>query len=96
MSHPEESISRRKFLERAGETLGEHFLLLPSEALGELQLLGPGPLSPVIRGRLGDYVGIAPGPAVLEYVPPGKKPRYFKSVHGGLSADEMRGPLFLA
>jgi len=87
---------QKEFLRVAGEALGEHFLLLPSEALGELRLLGPGPLSPVIRGRLGDYMGIAPGPAVLEYVPPGKKPRYFKSFHGGLSADEMRVPLFLA
>jgi hypothetical protein len=88
--------AHKAFLSRAKEVMGEHFLLLPSDALGELRLLGPGPLSPVTRGRLGDYVGIAPKAAVLEYVPPGKKPRYFKSFHGGLSPDEMRVPLFLA
>ena len=84
------------FAEEFRARLGEHFILLASDEVEELRLLGPGPLSPVMKGRLGTFVGIARRPAKL-YVQPtiGCQPEN-PGVHGGLTREEMWTPLILA
>jgi len=74
----------------------EHFALLEPAEIEGLGLLGPGPLSPVMKRRLGDFVGIGCRPAKF-YIRPcvGSHPNYI-GVHGGLTPAEMNVPLVLA
>ncbi|MFW5684957.1 MAG: hypothetical protein ACOC1I_08895 [Spirochaetota bacterium] len=77
------------------------FTLYPSEELIEHGLYGPGIASESLRLHLGDYVGIAQEPALLEYVAPATdggpgSPVEHRAVHGGLRPGEMQVPLFLA
>lgn len=88
-------------LDEFRETFSRHeaarwFALATPEELAELGLYGPQPLSDAMRLHLGDLVGIASEPALLEYVPPGKSPVPHVGVHGGLRPGEMRVPLLLA
>lgn len=88
--------SEGEFAEAFDARFGEHFSLLTPDEVEEMKLLGPGALSPVMRGRLGTYVGVAPYSAQL-YVrhPDGGTPS-FVGVHGGLTLDEMKIPFILA
>ena len=84
------------FLQSAERTLGKHFSLVPRDGVERMKLFGPNRCSSEMKSRLGDYIGIPVDSAVLEYVPSGKSSRNFSGFHGGLSADEMRLPLFLS
>ncbi|HUS93217.1 MAG TPA: alkaline phosphatase family protein [Phycisphaerae bacterium] len=77
------------------ERFGEHFALLTVGEVERLRLTGPHLLSPVMRRRLGTFVGISPAPAKL-YVLPADPGAGNLGVHGGLSNDEMHVPLILA
>ena len=86
-----------EFEARFRERLGEHFYLLPTdEALG-LGLLGPGPVSPVTRRRIGNYLAISTGAPVIYYkYPRAENERTSAASHGGLTPDEMLTPLVVA
>ena len=57
------------FAARFRELFGEAFLLLTTQEVDELRLLGPEPLSPLTAARLGDFVAISRGAHVLGYHP---------------------------
>ena len=86
----------KTFLRTFESTLSESFTLISKPTAEQLRLFGPDPLSPLTKSRLGDYIGIALSPAVLIYCPPNREPIDYLGFHSGLSADEMRVPLFLA
>ncbi len=77
---------------------GEQFALLAPDEVETLALLGPGPLSPLTRERLGDFVAVALGADVLEYRPAGARADHrlaLRSHHSGLTAAELRVPFVL-
>jgi hypothetical protein len=83
------------FRERMAERFGERLALLTAPEVEEMRLLGPGPLSPAARARLGDYVGLAAGREVLIYARE-KGVAAMRGFHGGLHPDEARIPLIVA
>lgn len=85
---------RRSFKER----YGERFLLISIDEAEQLELFGPGPLSPQTRSRVGDLIAIASGADVIEYAPSWGTARLLSiaSHHSGLTPTEMRIPLVLA
>ncbi len=87
---------KREFLKAFETSLSASFTLIDNRAAEQLRLFGPGPLSPLTKSRLGDYIGISISPCALLYNPPEKEPINFIGFHAGLSADEMRIPLFIA
>lgn len=85
-----------EFRERFGSRLGERFALLSVDEVEALELLGPGRLSPVMRRRVGSFIGVAPDPVQLHVVAPGYDGPSFVGVHGGLRPEEMEVPLVVA
>jgi hypothetical protein len=81
------------FCERFAERFGEHFALVSPSQVQELGLLGPMPLSPVTRRRLGNVIAISLDGSTLEQVEKGKPQ---PAAHSGLSPEEMEIPLVLA
>ena len=77
---------------------GDAFMLLATDDVERLRLLGPDRISSHTRARIGDFTAIARGAAVLEYSPTGQPGPVLKSVaaHSGLSPQEMRIPLIVA
>jgi hypothetical protein len=76
----------------------ERFALLTPTEVIDAGLLGP-VVTDVTRTRLGDFVAISLGEAILEYRPAGGRadPRLqLRSQHSGLSSAEMRVPFVLA
>jgi hypothetical protein len=70
--------------------------LTTDEAL-RMNLFGPGEMSPAIRRRFGDFVGIPYRPATMAFHPPGKPlGEVYLAVHAGLSPQEMQVPLCIA
>lgn len=76
---------------------GDRFLLLSLAEAEELELFGPGPISPVVRERFGDLLMVSAGADVIEYVPTARIGRRvdLNAFHSGLSPAEMRVPLVL-
>jgi hypothetical protein len=76
---------------------GEHFVLITTDQLDELRLLGPEPLSEETRRRVGDYAAIALDAAVLRYTGDldGDHFMHQRSHHSGLSSREMTVPLIV-
>ena len=63
------------------------------EALG---LFGPGALSPIARGRIGDFLALSAGPDILLYLGAGPRgAETLRGYHAGLTAAEMEVPLIL-
>jgi hypothetical protein len=81
-----------RFAAEFGDRFGEHFALLSTADVEDLDLLGPGPLSETMRLRLGTFVGIARRPAKF-YIEPCDGHTEYMGVHGGLSPAEMSIPL---
>jgi hypothetical protein len=71
---------------------GETHALLTIDEIEALRLLGPDPLSPETRRRLGDFMAISATPDAILHRPDSPMVGF----HGGLLADEMRIPLIVA
>ena len=87
-----------QFREAIERRLGEIVFVLSTDELEELELLGPGPLSPLTRERLGDFVAIAGGADAVGFsaVTGGRKMVENASQHSGLTPEQMRVPLVIA
>jgi hypothetical protein len=85
-----------EFKERFIESYGKDFYLASPDEIEAEGIMGPTPLSDLTRERLGTFVGIAKGPGAIEYIPAGRESKRHKSMHGGLSSDEIEVSLFLA
>lgn len=77
---------------------GEHFFLLTTDEVEDLALLGPEPLAPETRQRLGDYTAISRGASVLGFHPSQASQEALpqRSHHAGLTPAEMLVPLVVA
>ncbi|MXZ46920.1 MAG: alkaline phosphatase family protein [Chloroflexi bacterium] len=86
------------FEERFRTSFGDRFFLLTTDEVEELRLLGPGPLSPDTRQRLGDFMAISRGDAVLGFYPSqaSRQGVRQRSHHAGLTPTEMLVPLVVA
>ena len=74
---------------------GDHFVLITTEELDELRLLGPDPLSDETRRRVGDYAAVSLDASVLRYTGgfDGDNFMHQRSHHSGLSSREMTVPM---
>ncbi len=84
----EDEAFAREFSARFGEL----FALLTVEEAESMKLYGPGKLVPLMKERLGSFIGIAPRPAKLYLAPTGSSARH-RAIHGGLRPGEMLTPL---
>jgi hypothetical protein len=77
---------------------GDRFCIITVEEAEAIGLLGPGPVAPAARGRLGNLIVISSGVDIIEYVPSGSIDRALSIAahHSGLSPAEMRVPLVIA
>lgn len=76
--------------------LANRVQLFKSEDILQLEWLGPGEAHPALRDRIGDYVLIPRGHAILRDWLKGEARHSHIGVHGGLSAAEMVVPLVVA
>ena len=76
----------------------ERWVLLTTDEVDALRLMGPNPLSAETRARIGDYTAIALGAEVMRYagVPGAERFLRQQSQHSGLSPHEMTIPLVIA
>jgi hypothetical protein len=93
--------SENDFESRFRERFRDGFYLLTIEEIKELELYGPGPLSPVTERRAGTHMAISRGAWLLNYDYPRVRPdgddeHEPVSQHGGLTPAEMLVPLFVA
>ncbi len=84
------------FSEYFSNRFGENFVLITPDEAEDLRLFGPGPLTPLIRRRLGTFIGVACTAAALYYRSHDYNKPPFAAVHAGLSSEENRVPLILA
>ena len=54
-----------QFETRFSERFGEDFYLLHTDEALELELLGPGPVAPVTRRRMGNYLALSAGSSAI-------------------------------
>jgi predicted AlkP superfamily pyrophosphatase or phosphodiesterase len=85
-----------QFEDYVRENLADQIHLLRSEDVLRQGWLGPGEAHPALRDRLGDYVLIPRGRAILRDWLKGEERYTHVGVHGGLSAAEMIVPLVVA
>ncbi|MBN4064614.1 alkaline phosphatase family protein [Dehalococcoides mccartyi] len=86
-----------EFVSMFSERFSEDFLLLSSEEVLELGLLGPGGMSELTEARLGDYLAISKNDTGFDFRDgPPTSNFQLKSQHGGLRPDEMRVPIVIA
>ncbi|MCI0813206.1 MAG: alkaline phosphatase family protein [Chloroflexi bacterium] len=89
----------QKFRELVSTRYDEDFLVLTTDEAVEMDLFGPGALSPEARSRVGNLMVISTGRAVLDYrtalglKAEGKATK--RSHHSGLTPEEMRVPLLI-
>ena len=60
-----------------------------------MRLLGPGPLAPHTRERLGDYMALSADREIVLYSPESEVAA-LKGFHGGLEPAEVRIPLIVS
>jgi hypothetical protein len=82
------------FADQFRTRFGEWFALLTPDEVEALELLGPGCLSPVMRQRLGTFMGICRVPTKVYIKPAGSSAGHI-GVHGGLTHQEMTIPLIV-
>jgi hypothetical protein len=94
--HLQDSAEAR-FRELIKAHYGDRFFLISVDEAEQIELFGPGPISPVVRERFGDLLLISSGPDVIEYVLAGQigKRVDLNAYHSGLSPAEMRVPLIV-
>lgn len=84
---------RGAFLER----FGDRFHLLETAEVDRLRLLGPTPLHPRTRARLGDFMALAEGPDVIFAISEDDTGLLeVRGQHGGLHPNEVQIPLLLS
>lgn len=89
--------NHRKFVELFQSRFGEHFFLFSSKEVAELELLSPDGISDLTLGRLGDFMAIAKGRAVMKFqTPEDQRPIAEQSEHGGFSPLEMLVPVVIS
>lgn len=89
---PNRNLFREKFLSR----FGEHFFLFTTEEVLSLKLLGPDQPSDITVERLGDFMAIAKGGAIMKVLTlENQRPITEESEHGGFSPDEMLVPFVI-
>ncbi len=74
----------------------EGWALLPVADIMSQGILGPAPLHPELRDRLGDFLLLPPDSETLYYRPPGSRgaeDRFLGGNHGGLTREELLVPL---
>ena len=86
----------RQFEEYVRTRLADRVRFFRSEDVLQQGWLGPGAPHPGLRDRLGDYVLIPRGQAVLRDWLQGEERYTHVGVHGGLSEAEMRVPLVIS
>lgn len=86
----------RQFEDYVRTRLADRVRFFRSEDVLQQGWLGPGEAHPGLRDRLGDYVLIPRGRAILRDWLKGEERHTHVGVHGGLSAAEMTVPLVLA
>ena len=75
----------------------EHYFLLSTGDVLELELLGPGGVSEVTLPRLGSFMAIAKSDAGMKFLShDNRRPITLVSQHGGMSPDEMLVPVIIA
>lgn len=85
------------FAARFRDRFGDRFALLSIAEVEALGLFGPGALSPIARGRIGDFLALSAGPDILLYLGAGPRgAETLRGYHAGLTAAEMEIPLILA
>ena len=87
-----------EFEARFRDRFGDDFYLLTADEVLDLELMGPGPASPVTRRRMGNYMALSAGAPAIYYNYPrtGEDDPPKVANHGGLTADEMMVPLIVA
>ncbi len=85
-------------LEGLRHRTGNRFMMISLDEAEELELFGPGQISPAVRERMGDVIAISRGRDVVSYDPDGMiRPIMAEaSQHSGLSPTEMTVPLVVA
>lgn len=85
-----------RFAELAHETLGASHFLLDAHDVDALRLLGPVPVTPEVRARLGDVLAVSRGDAVAEMSRRGEeRAMVLRSNHGGFTPAETLVPLLM-
>lgn len=84
--------AREAFASMFRARFGATHALLTIDEIDTLRLLGPDPLAPETRRRLGDFMAISATDDAISFKPDEPMLGY----HGGLQPDEMRVPLILA
>ncbi|PKO66458.1 MAG: phosphodiesterase, partial [Betaproteobacteria bacterium HGW-Betaproteobacteria-17] len=85
-----------RFEDYVRERLHDRVQLFTSEDVARQGWLGPGEAHPGLADRLGDYVLVPRGRAILRDWLHGEERHTHIGVHGGLSAAEMIVPLVVA
>lgn len=75
-----------------------HWVLLTTDEVDSLRLMGPTALSAETRRRIGDYTAVSLGPEVMRFAGVPGADRFLRqqSQHSGLSPHEMTIPLVIA
>jgi hypothetical protein len=72
-------------------------VLLTTDEVEAMELLGPGKFSALARSRFGDFIAFPIAPASMGHFPPNKsESELYAALHAGLSPDEMLVPLCVA
>jgi len=89
--------ARLPFSHEFHDRFGEHFALITTQQLDDLRLLGPDPLAPETRRRVGDFTSLALDDSVMRYTggSDGDHFMHQRSHHSGLSHREMTIPLVI-
>ena len=86
-----------EFEPRFRDRFGDDFYLLTADEVLDLELMGPGPVSPVTKRRIGNYLALSTGAPAIYYNYPqtGEDVPPKVANHGGLTPDEMMVPLIV-
>ncbi len=88
--------SERVFEQEISSRMGDVLILIKPAEAESLKLFGPNRISPIMKKRLGTYIGIFKGRSILKYVHINDQVPAFRGYHAGLDPDEMIIPLIAA
>ena len=84
-----------RFLRLVRERLSNACVCVPGSYLLEQRVFVPGRLHRSLETRVGDYVLLAKSGYAFGSTPPGMESSFNKASHGGMSAEEVRVPLYV-